>query len=114
MWPTAKNSSSRPSIHLDHASGPEYDDGEKKKFNAWIGRQKEQMPDICCDRFMSAIKEREIKFSYSNNSDVDETAWYVEGMWHIYYCPFCGKNVKGGGFGSFDRSQKENSVENEA
>lgn len=107
MWSFAKKQSNHPSIHLDHASGPEYDDKEKVKFDKWISSLNGQIPEICCDRFIAAIDEKEIKFAYADTLDVDETGWYIEGMWHIYYCPFCGKNIKGGGFGSFDRKRPE-------
>lgn len=105
MWPFSKKNKTYPSIHLDHASGPDFDKNSEEKFKKWLSGLNGQIPGICCDRFKQAVEEHEIKFSYSDTTAVDETAWYIEGMWHIYYCPFCGKHIKGGGFGSFDVSK---------
>lgn len=30
------------------------------------------------------------------------TAWYVDGWVHLYYCPFSGPHIKGKGFGTYD------------
>jgi hypothetical protein len=52
----------------------------------------------CCVRFAEAVNANEILHSESH----DETDWYIEGLWHIYYCPFCGADVKGQGWGEFE------------
>ena len=51
----------------------------------------------CCDRFAEAVKAKEIIHSDQN----DETEWFINDLWHIYYCPFCGANVKGEGWGQY-------------
>lgn len=52
---------------------------------------------FCCPRFEEAVKEKEIYHS----PDDDETEWYVDMLWHLYYCPFCGKFIKGNGWGEY-------------
>ena len=99
MWLFKKKQISIPSIHMDHSSGMDYDKDAENKFNQWLSNQNGKLPKVCCSRFQHAIDEKEIKYSYINTISVDETAWYVEGMWHIYFCPFCGSNIQGGGFG---------------
>ncbi|MFH1876714.1 MAG: hypothetical protein ABH865_07465 [Candidatus Omnitrophota bacterium] len=59
--------------------------------------------EYCCSRFKEAVQNDEICFSYSNTNKIDETAWAIDKLWHIYYCPFCGKFIKGEGFGDFDK-----------
>lgn len=29
----------------------------------------------------------------------DETQWYISGLAHLYFCPFCGSYIAGEGFG---------------
>lgn len=29
----------------------------------------------------------------------DETQWYINGLAHLYFCPFCGSYIAGRGFG---------------
>ena len=64
-------------------------------------------PGSCCGRFKEAAKHEEICFSYSDTNKIDETAWYIDKLWHIYYCPFCGKFIKGEGFGDFDKKSNK-------
>lgn len=53
---------------------------------------------ICCKRFAESVAEGHILKAEKN----DETAWFFKEWFHIYYCPFCGKSVKGEGFGTYD------------
>jgi len=55
--------------------------------------------DICCDRFYEAYLADEISYAYEKHTDIDETEWLISGLWHLYYCPFCGTWIKGRGFG---------------
>ena len=32
--------------------------------------------------------------------EFDETQWYINGLGHLYFCPFCGSCIAGEGFGS--------------
>jgi hypothetical protein len=59
----------------------------------------------CCERFGEAVKAKEIIHSDQN----DETEWFINNLWHIYYCPFCGAFVKGKGWGQYriPKKQKE-------
>lgn len=51
--------------------------------------------DFCCKRFQECVNIGEIVHS----SELDETEWYIPSWHHLYYCPFCGKFIKGRGFG---------------
>jgi hypothetical protein len=62
----------------------------------------------CCTRFAEAVNEKEIKHSSSN----DETEWFIDGLWHLYYCPFCGSFIKGKGYGKYEANYKEESTKN--
>lgn len=57
----------------------------------------------CCERFEETVKEKR----FVKASMKDETDWYMPEWLHIYFCPFCGKNVKGKGYGSFDVDSKK-------
>jgi hypothetical protein len=70
--------------------------------NIEIFRFKE--PEHCCTRFSEAVLKGEILYAYKEFDDIDETAWFVESKWHIYFCPFCGTNVRGIGFGSYHKA----------
>ena len=56
----------------------------------------------CCQRFAESVDEGKIIHSTAN----DETEWHMPEWLHIYFCPFCGANVKGKGFGNFDKEKK--------
>jgi len=58
--------------------------------------------DLCCERFRDAYAAGEILYAYKETSRIDETAWIIDGLWHMYYCPFCGAFIKGQGFGDYD------------
>ncbi len=53
----------------------------------------------CCERFADSVRKKEIFRARSG----DETEWYIAGGCHIYYCPFCGKFIKGKGWGEFEK-----------
>lgn len=48
----------------------------------------------CCDRFKDSVEEGKIVHS----EEFDETEWYFPEWLHLYFCPFCGTNIKGRGF----------------
>ena len=58
----------------------------------------------CCNRFKESVKEKFIIRAIG----YDETEWYFDGWLHLYYCPFCGTNIKGKGFGEYDIETKKN------
>jgi hypothetical protein len=64
-----------------------------------IETTKDHKKKYCCDRFRDFAKEDEIIYAYKYSRAIDETAWIVDGHFHIYYCPFCGTYIKGRGFG---------------
>ncbi len=90
-----------PSFHFDYSSGKDDISEEIQAHSEWLAELDGNLPDLCCERFKDAVESKDIKFSYSEIEEIDETAWYVEGMWHLYFCPFCGKEIKGLGFGSY-------------
>ena len=55
----------------------------------------------CCIRFEDSVTEGII----CKSEDYDETEWYFPKGSHLYFCPFCGANIKGNGFGEFDIKQ---------
>lgn len=71
---------------------------EIEEFNRQLTGTKPE--NFCCERFHDCYKEREILFAYADTQEIDETQWYVEGFFHLYYCPFCGASIKGRGFGN--------------
>ena len=50
---------------------------------------------FCCKKFEDSVEEGKI----IKADDCDETEWYFPEWLHLYFCPFCGTNVKGNGFG---------------
>lgn len=96
-----KNKTEEPFFHIDYSSGKDDISQETQALKNWLNELDGNLPDICCVRFQDAVESKDIKFSYSNDNEIDETAWYVEGKWHLYFCPFCGNKIKGVGFGSF-------------
>jgi len=60
-----------------------------------------EMP-LCCERFAESYGRGEICYSYEDSPEDDETEWYIDGFYHLYYCPFCGAFIKGHGFGNYD------------
>jgi hypothetical protein len=51
----------------------------------------------CCERFEESVNAKEIIHADDN----DETEWFLPGLWHLYYCPFCGAFIKGSGWGKY-------------
>lgn len=60
-------------------------------------------PKYCCSRFRASVEEEYIIRSDKN----DETEWFASQWFHFYYCPFCGANIKGKGWGKFDIMTKK-------
>jgi hypothetical protein len=60
--------------------------------------------DLCCERFGEAYTEGEVSYAYENSNNIDETEWFIDTLWHLYYCPFCGAFIKGQGFGTYDKT----------
>lgn len=54
----------------------------------------------CCMRLFLAVEEE--KCINQSLGEIDETEWFIKECMHIYFCPFCGSNIKGSGFGSYD------------
>lgn len=59
-------------------------------------------PPLYCERFAESYERGEIFYSYENSLEDDETEWYIDEFYHLYYCPFCGAFIKGHGFGNYD------------
>ncbi len=55
----------------------------------------------CCERFRESVNEGFIKKA----SGFDETEWLFPEWLHLYFCPFCGSNIKGNGFGEYDKKR---------
>jgi len=49
----------------------------------------------CCDRFKDTVLEKKVLRA----KGFDETEWYFPEWLHLYFCPFCGSNIQGNGFG---------------
>jgi hypothetical protein len=75
----------------------------EKEFAKQIPLLKKNPPKPCCTRFAEAVRCEEIHYAYQNSTKIDETSWFIAGKWHIYFCPFCGNNIRGIGFGSYDK-----------
>jgi hypothetical protein len=60
--------------------------------------KKKKQAEVCCKRFYEAYLADEISHAYEVHSEIDETEWFISGLWHLYYCPFCGTFIKGRGF----------------
>ncbi len=58
----------------------------------------------CCRHFQIAVKEKFIMKAIG----YDETEWFFNKGFHLYYCPFCGTNIKGKGWGEYDIEAKIN------
>ena len=63
---------------------------------------KKKITEVCCERFYEWYQSGEISYAYERHSNIDETEWIIDGMAHIYFCPFCGAFIKGHGFGNYD------------
>jgi hypothetical protein len=87
-------------IHFDFISNPKYVREMEKEFKKQMPCFKKNPPEPCCSRFAEAVGRGEIQYAYQDSAEIDETSWFIADKWHIYFCPFCGKNIKGIGFGS--------------
>lgn len=55
---------------------------------------------FCCERFQEVYNEEDAEHEvFIYTVDFDETQWYIPGVGHMYYCPFCGSYIAGNGFG---------------
>lgn len=88
-------------IHFDF-SGFELTKKEISAHGKYLNKIKNEGKKYCCKRFEQAVKDGEIVYSYKLNCDIDETAWFIPGKWHLYFCPFCGVNIKESGYGVYD------------
>lgn len=82
--------------HFDFSSSP------KKELLAHVCTERKPIKyrvQYCCSRFESSVKEGEFSYAYKYGNEIDETQWVITGWYHLYYCPFCGKYIKGRGFG---------------
>jgi hypothetical protein len=104
MWPFKKKETA--SIHIDYIANPKYVSEMEEDFKNKLSELKSEILKPCCSRFTVAVSDGEIRYAYENVcgiNDIDETAWFIEGKWHIYFCPFCGKDIRGVGFGSYHK-----------
>jgi hypothetical protein len=88
------------SVHFDFASNPS-DGPFPKKI------RKKSMGKYCCSKFKDSVKDGKFIYAYKYYKDIDETEWFMPDWYHLYYCPFCGKYIKGQGFG---HSLKRNEI----
>jgi hypothetical protein len=72
---------------------------EIETFNQLVTGMKPEK--ICCERFRDFYETGEIVFAYANIREIDETQWFIDGLAHCYYCPFCGEYIKGRGYGIY-------------
>lgn len=61
----------------------------------------------CCWRFAESVKEGEFIYAYQHGKEIDETQWFIAGIGHLYYCPYCGSYIKGRGFGIVPKPYKK-------
>lgn len=55
---------------------------------------------FCCERLKDMYEENDPNHEILvYTRDFDETQWYINGLGHLYFCPFCGCYIKGEGFG---------------
>ncbi len=72
--------------------------------------KKKNRTDVCCDRFYEAYVADEISHAYEEHSEIDETEWFISGLWHLYFCPFCGTSIVGRGFSQSANKSDENRI----
>lgn len=56
--------------------------------------------------FKESVEEGKIERSATR----DETEWHFPEWYHLYFCPFCGKNIKGKGYGVYDKQKKSRRI----
>lgn len=55
---------------------------------------------FCCERLKDIYEEVDPKHKIIVfTKKFDETQWYIRGLAHLYFCPFCGSYIAGNGFG---------------
>jgi len=55
---------------------------------------------FCCARLKDAYKEIDPDHEILVFTEkFDETQWFINGLAHLYFCPFCGSYIAGHGFG---------------
>lgn len=55
---------------------------------------------FCCERLKEVYNEEDADHEvFVYTTDFDETQWYIPGVGHMYFCPFCGSYIAGNGFG---------------
>jgi hypothetical protein len=69
-----------------------------------MAKKKLKVRTFCCERFKECYERGEISYSYESPRDIDETEWYINEFYHLYYCPFCGAFIKGYGFGNYEET----------
>ncbi|MDD2467848.1 MAG: hypothetical protein PHI97_28040 [Desulfobulbus sp.] len=65
--------------------------------------KKRERGDVCCNSFYEAYAADEISYAYEKHEEIDETEWFISGLWHLHYCPFCGALIEGRGFGAHEK-----------
>jgi hypothetical protein len=51
----------------------------------------EQSYEFCCAKFEDAVRHKVIVHAEAQG----ESEWLIDGHRHIYFCPFCGTDIKG-------------------
>jgi len=69
------------------------------KRNDWTTSPGIRSRKHCCQRFEDCVIEKSIV----HRGLEDETEWAAVGFYQLYYCPFCGKYIKGRGWGDYDK-----------
>ncbi|ATW24575.1 hypothetical protein [Candidatus Formimonas warabiya] len=55
---------------------------------------------FCCERLKDAYEEIDPDHEVLVfTEEFDETQWFISGLAHLYFCPFCGSYIAGNGFG---------------
>jgi hypothetical protein len=55
---------------------------------------------FCCWRLKAAYEEDDPEHEVLVfTRKFDETQWYINGLAHLYFCPFCRSYIAGEGFG---------------
>jgi len=67
-------------------------------------KERAKIQAFCGERFKESYDLGEIIYSYDKEYDIDETEWYINNKYHLYYCPFCGAFIKGCGYGDYDKA----------
>jgi hypothetical protein len=71
---------------------------ERKRQAGKESRMTTRAKTYCCFRFRESVK---VDKTIMKATGYDETEWYIPQGSHIYFCPFCGRKIKGRGFGTY-------------